>query len=118
MVKIEALAEAALKHQGLRLRSLAQELLRTDIPLISVSRPQTDDPRLLALAAGLLELLALHTNQAAPAWTDEIGGSPEPIFLLETAMRMKRLRDLCERESPEPLRKRNLYAPPDFLTFA
>ena len=118
MVKIEALAEAALQHQSLRLRSLAQELLQTDLPLTSISRPQTEDPRLLALAAGLLELLALHTNQAAPTWTDEIGGSPEPFFLLQAALRMKRLRDLCERESPEPLRKRNLYAQPDFLSFA
>lgn len=118
MVKIEALAEAALQHESLRLRSLAQELLQTDLALTSVSRPQTEDRRLLALATGLLELLALHTNQATPTWTDEIGGSPKPIFLLQAAMHMKRLRELCERESPEPLRKRNLYAPPDFLTFA
>ena len=29
-----------------------------------------------------------------------------------------RLRALCEAESPEPLRKRFLYAPPNFLEFA
>jgi hypothetical protein len=47
-----------------------------------------------------------------------IGPVPEPVFLLESATRMKRLRILCETEAPEPLRKRGLFAPPDFLTFA
>jgi hypothetical protein len=42
---------------------------------------------------------------------------PEPIFLLEAAARMKRLRALCETQSPEPLRKRGFYAPPNFLEF-
>lgn len=118
MSKIEALAEAALQRESLQLRNLVQELLQTHLSLDDISRPTTEDPRLLALAAGLIELLAMHTGQIAPSWTDEIGGSPEPIFLLEAATRMKRLRALCEQESPEPLRKRNLYAPPDFLSFA
>jgi hypothetical protein len=30
---------------------------------------------------------------------------------------MKRLRTLCETQSPEPLRRQNLYTPPDFLKF-
>jgi len=31
---------------------------------------------------------------------------------------MRRLRDLCRDAAPEPLRRRNLYAPPDYLAFA
>ena len=118
MTRIEPLAEAALHQDALRLRSLAQELLRTPAQLNALPRPQTDDLRLLALAAGLAELLAFRAGQPPPAWADEIGGSPEPIFLLAAALRMWRLRELCQNESPEPLRKRSLYAPPDFLSFA
>ncbi len=32
-------------------------------------------------------------------------------------MTMKYLWALCEAESPEPLRKRGFYAPPDYLAF-
>ena len=38
--------------------------------------------------------------------------------LLESATTLKRLRILCETESPLPLRRRGLYAPPNFLEFA
>jgi hypothetical protein len=31
---------------------------------------------------------------------------------------MPRLRRLCESEGPEPLRRRGLFAPPEFLTHA
>ena len=74
--------------------------------------------RVLATAAALVELLAQRAGQLAPAWTDEVGPLLEPVFLLESATRMKRLRALCESQAPEPLRKGGLYAPPDFLTFA
>jgi hypothetical protein len=117
MQRIEPLAEAALSRDHLKLRSLAQELVRTSSHLGLIPRPDTDDPYLLALAAGLLELLAIRTGQQAPAWTSEVGSSPEPFFLLQSAAQMKRLRELCHRESPEPLRKRSLYAPPNFLSF-
>ena len=86
--------------------------------LASIPRPITDDQQVLAMAAALVELFAQRAGQLAPAWTDEVGPLLEPVFLLEAATRMKRLRALCESEAPEPLRKRGLYAPPDFLTFA
>jgi hypothetical protein len=118
MTSVEALATAALQRDSLRLRSLAQDLLTSEQTLEALPRPATDDPRLLVIAAAILELLASRVGQRAPAWTAEIGSLPEPLFLLEAAQRMPRLRELCEKESPEPLRKRHLYAPPDFLTFA
>ena len=81
-------------------------------------RPRTENLQILGTAAALLELLAQRTGRPAPQWTRDIGAVPTPMFLLEAAVRMPRLRLLCESESPEPLRKRGLYAPPDFLTFA
>ena len=69
------------------------------------------------IAAALVELLAERAGQRPPAWTCEIGAVSHPVFLLKAAEYMPRLRALCESESPEPLRRRGLFAPPEYLTF-
>ena len=117
MATVDQLAAAVLEGDGLAARSAAQDLLQQS-PLASVSRPMTDDPRVLAVAAALLELLAERTQQAPPAWAEGVGPAPETIYLLTSAQTMRHLRDLCERESPEPLRKRRLFAPSNYLSFA
>ncbi len=118
MATIEQLAEAALSGESLRLRSLTQDFLREHPSLSDYPKPETNDSRLLAAAASLVELLALRLRQTPPPWTEDVGALPEPIYLLKAAARMKRLRALCETEAPEPLRKRGFYAPPNFLEFA
>src|SRR5262245_33306025 len=115
MERIEQLAEAALQRDHLRLRSLVQDIVHADIDWAVVSRPNTNDARLLAIAASLAELLAARQNQTPPAWTKEVGALKEPFYLLRSAETMKRLRALCETQAPEPMRKRHLYAPPNFL---
>ncbi len=117
MVRIENLAEAALRHDGLLLRSLAQDLLRAEPDLGKVPDPQTGDARVRMASAALIELLAERTGQAAPSWAKSIGKLPEPFFLLASAASMKRLRLLCEQQSPEPLRRHGFFAPPNFLEF-
>jgi hypothetical protein len=42
----------------------------------------------------------------------------EPVYLVNAAIKMPRLRILCEEQSPEPLRKRGFLAPPNFLESA
>jgi hypothetical protein len=118
MVQIEQMADAALRRDSLLLRSLVQDFLRSRPVIADVPRPQTDDERLLAISAALLELLAIRTNQLPPAWTASVGPVEEPFYLLASAANMKRLQRLCLLESPEPLRKRRFYAPPDYLVFA
>jgi hypothetical protein len=118
MVTIEQLAEAALSGESLLLRSLTQDLLRTQPNLSEQPRPQTDDARLLAAAASLAELLALRLHQTPPPWAKDVAPLAEPMHLLKAAASMKRLRLLCETQAPEPLRKRGFYAPPNFLEFA
>ena len=44
--------------------------------------------------------------------------APRRLFLVRAASSMPRLRSLCEREGPEPLRRRGLLAPPEFLSIA
>ncbi|MDX9993465.1 MAG: hypothetical protein RBS68_15595 [Anaerolineales bacterium] len=118
MKLIEQMAQAALKRDSLQLRSLVQDWVRSDRLASELSRPQTKDARLLSISAALAELLAERQGQNPPAWTQEIGALSEPFFMLEAASTMKRLRVLCETQSPEPMRKRRLYAPPNFLEFA
>ena len=118
MVTLESVADAAWRRDGLELRRLTQNFLRDHPKLDEVPRPTTINSQLLTIAAALLELFALRAGQSAPSWTLEIGAMVKPMYLVEAAARMKNLRALCELESPEPLRKRGLYAPPQFLTFA
>jgi len=118
MDQIEQLAQAALARDHIRLRSLVQDLTRAKMDFSHVPRPTMNDLRLLAITASLVELLAQRQNQNPPSWTKEIGPLKEPFFMLESAASMKRLRALCETQSPEPMRKRLLYAPPHFLEFA
>ena len=118
MEAIERLAQAALERDHLKLRSLVQDLTRAHTDFSLASRPKTENARLLTMSAALVELLALRQNQRPPQWTKEIGPLAEPFFLLESASTMKRLREMCETQSPEPLRKRRLYAPPRFLESA
>lgn len=118
MILIEKFAQAALERDHLKLRSLVQDVMREKVDWEKTPRPSTDDARLLVVSAALVELLAQRDNQVPPAWTKEIGALQEPFFMLESATRMKRLRVLCETQSPEPMQKRLLYAPPHFLEFA
>jgi hypothetical protein len=118
MVKIEQLATAALRRDALELRSLYQDMFLENPKLCDVPCPETDDLNILAVAASLIELMADRLHQTPPAWTKDIGTLPEPLHLLASAQEMKQLRILCETQSPEPLRKRGLYAPPNFLEFA
>jgi hypothetical protein len=118
MDPIEQLAEAALQRDSLRLRNLVQDMTRAKMDWSALPRPQSKDARLLAIAASLAELLATRQNQMPPSWTKEIGALHEPFYLLRSAETMKRLRVLCETQAPEPMRKRHLYAPPNFLEFA
>ena len=115
---IEQLAEAALQRDSLRLRSLVQDMTRANIDWSTQPPPITTDDRLLAIAASLVELLAARQNQSPPAWAKEVGALQVPFYLLRSAESMKRLRTLCETQAPEPMRKRRLYAPPNFLQFA
>jgi hypothetical protein len=118
MVRIEQLAEAALTGDALELRSLVQDWLHENPRIADCAAPTSKDSDIVATAAGLAELLALRAQQPPPSWTAAVGGVHEPVFLVKAAQTMRRLRMACENESPLPLRRRGLYAPPDFLSFA
>ena len=118
MVSIEQLAEAAMNRESLLLRSLAQDWLRGRQRFDLIPRPNLTDRNLMAIAASLVEMFAERAGHAAPAWTKDAPPATHPLFLLREAQNMKRLRKLCEEQSPAALRRRHIFATPNFLEFA
>ncbi len=116
MSDLEILAQAAAQRDSLQLRALTLEFLENHKTFEHIVMPNVQDKKLLAIAAGLLELFAARQGQQAPSWVRTIG-STEPFFLVAAAERMPRLRELCLTESPPELQKYGLYAPPNFLEF-
>ena len=117
MVRIEDIARAALAYEALTVRDLIQDLLRDRPDWASIPRPMAVDEKTLIVAAALLELFALRSGAEPAAWTRETGPAKEPIHLVRAAATMPRTRTRMEAESPEPLRKRNIFAPAEYATF-
>src|SRR4051812_18911164 len=117
-VGIEAIAAAVTRGDALLARSLTLDWLQSNPAAHNEPAPETTDPTIRAVSASLVELFAERLGQPAPAWTAQIGPLDKPFYLLKSAQTLSRLRRLCEQESPEPLRRRRLYAPSGFLTFA
>jgi hypothetical protein len=117
-VGIEGIARAILSGDALAVRSLVQDWLSTSPSVAAESLPTSSDVQIRALSAALSELFAIRLAQQPPIWAREIGPLDEPLYLLTAARTMPRLRRLCEEEAPAPLRRRRLFAPRDYLTFA
>ena len=112
---LEHIAMQILAKHPLEARSLTQDLLRHVSLLSHAPAPTGTDPTVRAIAAGLAELIASRHGTAPPAWTSAIGALPAPVYLVEATARSASMRARLERESPEPLRKRNLFAPASYL---
>jgi len=112
------MAEALLGYDALRLRLYVQAWLRAEPRFAAMPQPDSDDPRILSVAAALVELLAQRSNQEPPDWTAVVGALPEPFFVMRSAASPGFFHDLCLNESPEPLKRRNIFAPPNFLEMA
>jgi hypothetical protein len=112
------LVTALLASDALTARQWVADATRADIRWMKVPRPGGLDPVGMAVAAGIVETLAERAGQEAAPWTREVPAAPETVFLVRAARTMPRLRRMCEEEGPEPLRRRRLLAPPDFLTAA
>lgn len=117
MAKIEELAIAVLEYDSLLARTLVQVYYDLKLALTHIEKPVTEDSDILVTSAALIEMLSMRRGQNPPDWTKDVGPLVHSRFLLKAATSMQRLRRLCETEAPEPLRKRGLFAPPNFLEF-
>ncbi|HSN88002.1 MAG TPA: hypothetical protein VL025_14690 [Thermoanaerobaculia bacterium] len=112
------LIKALLSYDTLTARQWIADAERSGFVWASVPAPKGLDATASALAAGLAELLASRAGQAPPAWTATVPAAPERVVLVRSAASMPRLRESCVWVGPEPIRRRGLMAPPDFLTIA
>lgn len=115
---LRELVRAILSYDALTARQWVADSLRQAFVWASMPKPTDLDEVEMGVAAGVVELLASRVGQAPPSWTTTIEASPTPVFLVKAARTMPRLRRLCEDEGPEPLRRRGILAPPEFLTVA
>jgi hypothetical protein len=115
MTPLEQIAAQILAKNPLEVRSLVQDYLRHARPLRLERAPTSNDQQIRVITAAIAELIAARTAQEAPAWANQIGGLPTPVYLVEAATQSPKMRARIEQESPEPLRKRNVFAPPSYL---
>ncbi len=117
-MRVEDLVRSLLAYDTLAARQWVADAGRMGLRWPELPRPVDLDTIGMAVAAGVVETLAARRGQAAPAWTADVQALSEPFLLVRAAATMPRLRHLCETEGPEPLRRRRLLAPPEFLTAA
>jgi hypothetical protein len=117
-MRLDDLVAALLRHDTLAARQWVNDAGRERFDWSTAPAPLDRDPLALAVAAGVAELLARRAGQAPPGWAQTVPALAEPFLLVQAAARLPRLRRACEEEGPEPLRRRRLLAPPEFLTAA
>jgi hypothetical protein len=110
------LVRAILSGDLLSARQWVADAQRAGVRWERVGKPAGLDEREMTVAAGLAELLAARAGATPPAWAGSIGSSDEPLFLDPGLQDMPRTLAHAKAEGPEPFRRRNLIASPDFLS--
>jgi hypothetical protein len=118
MTCLEDVATAVLARDGLRARSLLQDFARRGVDLSSYPCPVGVDASTLTMTAAILELLAAQRNEQTPDWVERAGTFAEEFFVSQRALTTASIREACRHESPEALRRRNIFAPASFFTTA
>jgi hypothetical protein len=117
-MNLPELVRALMSYDALAARQWVADSIREEMIWAEVPEPAGLDLTELSVAAGVAELLASRVGQAPPTWASSVEALAVPICLVNAARTMPRLRRLCEEEGPEPLRRRGILAPPEFLMVA
>ena len=112
------LVDALVSRDALRARQWVADASRAEFDWARVAAPRGLDQLGLAVAAAVVEMMAARQGTPSAPWTAAVPAAPHRVFLVQAAESLPRLRRLCEEEGPEPLRRRGLLAPPEFLTAA
>jgi hypothetical protein len=110
------LVRAILSGDLLTARQWVADAQRSGMSWETLAKPSGLNEREMTVAAGLAELLAARAGAAPPPWAASIGPNHEPLFLDPGLRDMPRTLEHAKAEGPEPFRRRNLIASPDFLT--
>jgi hypothetical protein len=114
-MELRDLVRAILQGDLLTARQWVADAHRSHLKWEDCERPNGMDERELAVAAGLAELLAQRVGAQPPSWTGLVGAHREPLMLDPGIESMPRTLARAKSHGPESLRKRNLFALPDFL---
>jgi hypothetical protein len=115
---IRELVHALLEGDLLTARQCAADAQRTQLRWDQMERPLGLTEREMSVAAGVVELLASRSGSTPPRWTRTIGAVRELLILDPGLEQMPRSFARAKAAGPEPLRRRNLIALPDFLDVA
>jgi len=114
-MELRDLVHSILTGDLLAARQWVADAHRSRLRWAGVGRPAGLDEREMTVAAAIVELLAERAGVVAPSWTLSIGAQREPLFLDPGIQEMPRTLAHAMTDGPEPLRRRNLFASPDFL---
>lgn len=117
-MELPDLVRAVLAGDLIAARQWVADADRLGLEWERLSPPHGLSEREMVVAAGIAELLAQRRGATPPPWTLTVGSSAEPVILDPGLEKMPRSFAHAKREGPEPLRKRNLVALPDFLDVA
>ena len=109
-------ARAALRGDHLVVRQWAADCVEQRLSWSAIERPADLLGDELPVAAALVELMPARGGQAAPHWTSEVPEASASIYFVPMALR--RSREVSETLGPEPLRRRRIFAMPNYLEFA
>lgn len=112
---LRELVLALLAGDLLTARQWVADARRTDLCWEEVEFPSNLTAIELAVAAAVVELLASRAGRPAPSWTNTVGAVRELLVLDPGLDRMPRSFEHAKGNGPEPLRRRNMVALPDFL---
>jgi hypothetical protein len=115
---IRKLVHALLNGDLLTARQWVADAYRTEMQWERLARPRGLTDREMSVAAGIVELLASRSGGLPPVWTKSVGAVRELLVLDPGLDQMPRSFAHATAAAPEPLRKRNLIALPDFLDVA
>jgi hypothetical protein len=112
---LRELVRAILSGDLLAARQWVADAQRADVRWEGIAQPAGLDQREMTVAAGVAELLAARAGAVPPRWAASIGPHDEPLVLDPGLQDMPRTLAHAKSEGPEPFRRRNLIASPDFL---
>ena len=114
------LALAALRCDDLSVRQQMKNAARESFSWSHAPAPdfRPKEVRSRAFYAAVVELLCSRRGEAPPAWTKSVTGSPSPVFLVKSAKTSPAMRRESVASTPEPLKKRNMFAVRDYLDLA
>lgn len=115
---LRSLVQAIVSGDLLAARQWVADARRIGVEWEKIECPDGLGEREMAVAAAMAELLAARADARPPSWTAAVGAQRDVVILDPGLERMPRSFARAKAYGPEPLRKRNLFALPDFLDVA